>query len=145
MIVKSKKLTSLLSSICSQALLCKLIAATSGETCPLAIFLDDLQWADEVSLDVIQMLITDPDIRYCLFVMAHRDDQSNSAKRLKKLLYGMQDQGVSLMSIKIGAIEKDSVNTLLSETLCLPPRLCNPLSAAIHNKTGGIVSSVVYL
>ena len=42
------------------------------------------------------------------------------------------------MSIKIGPMEKDCINTLLSETLCLPPRLCHPLSTLVHNKTGGI-------
>ena len=97
-----------------------------------------LQWADEMSLDVIRMMVTDPDIKYCLFVGVYRDNQPSSTNRLKKLLYGMQEQGVSLMSIKIGPMEKDCINTLLSETLCLPPRLCHPLSTLVHNKTGGI-------
>lgn len=43
------------------------------------------------------------------------------------------------MSIKIGTIAKDAVNTMLSETLCLPPSICNPLSSIIHNRTGGII------
>lgn len=119
-------------------LLCKLIAASSSKTRPLAVFLDDLQWSDETSLEVIRMMVTDPDIKYCLFVGVYRDNQSSSTKRLKKLLYGMQEQGVSLMSIKIGPMEKESINTLISETLCLPPRLCLPLSTMIHNKTRGI-------
>lgn len=45
-------------------LLCKLIAATSRKEMPIAIFLDDLQWADDDSLDVLRLLATDPDIKY---------------------------------------------------------------------------------
>lgn len=125
-------------------LLCKLVSASSSKAHPLVIFLDDLQWADETSLDVIRMMVTDPDIKYILFVMVHRDIEESSTRRLKRLFYGMQEQGITLMSIKIGPIEKDCVNTLLSETLCLPPRLCLPLSTTIYNKTGGIVSLRVY-
>ena len=31
------------------------------------------------------------------------------------------------------------MNTLISETLCLPPSLARPLSSVIHGKTGGII------
>ena len=89
------------------------------------------------------MMVTDPDIKYCLFVGVYRDNLSNAAQRLKKLLYGMQEQGVSLISIRVGPIEKESVNALISETLCLPPKLCQSLSTMIHNKTGGVALFVM--
>ncbi len=41
--------------------------------------------------------------------------------------------------LQIGPIEKECVNTLLSEVLCLPPSLCRPLSTVVHSKTGGII------
>ena len=89
------------------------------------------------------MMVTDPDIAYCLFVGVYRDNESSATQRLKKLLCGIQEQGVSVMSMGIGPIEKESVNTILSETLCLPPRLCQSLSTTIHNKTGGIALFVI--
>lgn len=116
-------------------------------TDPSCLFLvenaQDLQWADETSLDVIRMLVTDPDIKYCLFVGAHRDNQSSATKTLKTLLRGVQERGVSLMSIRVGPIERESVNELISETLSLPPTLCQPLSTIIHNKTSGIALFVM--
>ena len=51
--------------------------------------------------------------------------------------------GVSLLSIRIGPIEKDLVKTILSETLLLPPTLCQTLSTTIHSKTGGVVLFVM--
>ena len=42
-----------------------------------------------------------------------------------------------------GPIEKNIVNVLLSEALCMPPSLCRPLAHVVHNKTGGIIMFVL--
>lgn len=43
----------------------------------------------------------------------------------------------------LGPIEKECVNTLLSEALCLPPSLTRSLSTVVHSKTGGIIMFVL--
>ena len=43
----------------------------------------------------------------------------------------------------VGPIEKECVNTLLSEVLRLPPSLCRPLSTVVHSKTGGIIMFIL--
>ena len=88
-------------------------------------------------------MITEPDIKYCLFLCTYRDDDKLPQHRLKRNLQTIQEQGVSVISIKIGVVAKDTVSTMLSETLCLPPSLCNPLSTIIHNRTGGIILFVM--
>jgi|SaaInl74LU_5_DNA_1037368.scaffolds.fasta_scaffold03746_4 predicted ATPase len=88
-------------------------------------------------------MITEPDIKYCLFLCTHRIEDKIPQHRMKRMFQTIQEQGVSVMSIKIGAIAKDTVNTMLSETLCLPPSLCSPLSSTIHNRTGGIILFVM--
>ena len=55
----------------------------------------------------------------------------------------IEEREVGVTNIKLGPIERESVNSLISDTLCLPPRLCLPLSAIVHGKTGGIVLFVV--
>eukprot|EP00804_Cyclotella_cryptica_P016522 CCRYP_004731-RA/>CCRYP_004731-RA protein AED:0.12 eAED:0.12 QI:171/1/1/1/0.77/0.7/10/1096/934 len=124
-------------------LLCKLIAATARKESPIAILLDDLQWADEDSLDVLRLMVTDPDIKYCIFLGTYRDNDANSCNRIRKVVDSIHDRSVSLMSIKIGPIEKESVNALVAELLCLPPRLSQPLSTVVHSKTGGVVLFVL--
>ena len=44
---------------------------------------------------------------------------------------------VSLIFLSVGSFEKESVSTLISESMCLPPSLSQPLSAIIHSKTAG--------
>src|SRR3954453_8397945 len=42
---------------------------------PLALFLDDLQWLDAATLDLLEHLMTDPDVRYLMLVGAYRDNE----------------------------------------------------------------------
>ena len=44
---------------------------------PLVIFLDDLQWADSASLQLIELLITDSQTEYLLLLGAYRDNEVN--------------------------------------------------------------------
>ena len=42
---------------------------------PLVLFLDDLQWIDPASLNLIRTLITDPETRHLLIIGAYRDNE----------------------------------------------------------------------
>ncbi|KAL7539299.1 hypothetical protein ACHAXR_009167 [Thalassiosira sp. AJA248-18] len=118
-------------------LIIKLINAISDKSRPLAFFMDDLHWCDEVTLDMIQAIVMDPDIRYCLFLGSYRINSQESG--VTKTLDSIQSLGVRLVSLKVSCIEKEGVNCLISETLCIPPSLCQSLSTLVHSKTGGII------
>eukprot|EP00984_Skeletonema_dohrnii_P030217 scaffold21542_cov121-Skeletonema_dohrnii-CCMP3373.AAC.2 len=121
---------------------CKLIGAISCRSTPLVLVLDDLQWADKMTLEVIRMLMIDPDIHYFLFLGCYRENEVNESHMLSANLNDIREQGINFMTIKVGAIEKESVNALISDVLCLPPSLCRPLSTVVHQKTGGIIMFV---
>ena len=42
---------------------------------PLALFLDDLQWLDAATLDLLEDLVTHPEVRHLLLVGAYRDNE----------------------------------------------------------------------
>ncbi len=46
-----------------------------GPEHPLALFLDDLQWLDAATLELLEKLITDPDVRHLMLVGAYRDNE----------------------------------------------------------------------
>lgn len=126
-------------------MLCKLIGAISTREHPLVLVLDDLQWADSsLTLDVMRMILVDPDIKYLLLFGAYRDDEVVSMSHpLMETIREIQQCGVNFVSIKLGQIEKESINSLISDALCLPPRLCKSLSTVVHNKAGGIIMFVL--
>eukprot|EP00957_Ditylum_brightwellii_P184051 14020010-Ditylum_brightwellii.AAC.1 len=51
------------------------VRAVRGLGIPMVLFLDDLQWADTASLDLIQALITDPESTSILFVESYRQNE----------------------------------------------------------------------
>ena len=86
---------------------------------------------------MIQTLILDPDLRYCLFLGSHRVNAEELG--VTKMLDRVSQAGVRLVSLTLSCIEKESVNSFISELLCIPPCLCQPLSAIVHSKTGGLI------
>jgi predicted ATPase len=80
-----------------------------------------------MTLGVIRMLMIDPDIHYFLFLGCYRENEVNESHMLSANLNDIREQGINFMTIKVGAIEKESVNALISDVLCLPPSLCRPL------------------
>lgn len=50
---------------------------------PLVIFLDDLQWADSASLNLLQVLLTGPEIQHLFVIGAYRDNEIDAAHPLR--------------------------------------------------------------
>ena len=53
---------------------------------PLALFLDDLQWLDAATLDLLEDLLTQPDVRHLLLIGAYRDNEVDAAHPLMRKL-----------------------------------------------------------
>ena len=66
---------------------------------PLALFLDDLQWADAASLQFIEDLLTHPDTRYLLLIAAYRDNEVSAAHPLMATLEAIRNNGLALCNI----------------------------------------------
>ena len=60
---------------------------------PLALFLDDLQWLDGATLDLLEDLLTRPDVRHLMLIGAYRDNEVNSAHPLKRKLEAIRQAG----------------------------------------------------
>ena len=60
---------------------------------PLALFLDDLQWLDAATLDLLEDLLTQPDVRHLLLIGAYRDNEVSSAHPLMRKLDAIRKGG----------------------------------------------------
>jgi len=88
--------------VSQQVLLCKLISAIADQRNPIVIVFDDLQWADETSLNVLQMIATDPDITYCLCIGCYRDNDPTLTQKVTNMVNGIKNLHVSVMAINLG-------------------------------------------
>jgi len=60
---------------------------------PLALFLDDLQWLDSATLDLIEDLLTQSDVRHVMLIGAYRDNEISSSHPLMRKLEAIRTAG----------------------------------------------------
>ncbi|MBN3887641.1 MAG: AAA family ATPase [Nostoc sp. JL31] len=84
---------------------------------PLVIFLDDLQWADSATLNLIQLLITDTDSKYFLFIGAYRDNEVSSAHPLIQKIEEIKNSGTVINNLVLQPLNLGNVTQLVAETL----------------------------
>ncbi|XYH98762.1 AAA family ATPase [Sorangium sp. So ce1128] len=104
---------------------------------PLALFLDDLQWADLASLRLLGLLLSDPESKHLLILGAYRDNEVDAAHPLVSTLDDVRKAGVKLTEITLRPLDLPTVTRLVEDTLGKGGREIEALSALIFNKTQG--------
>ena len=94
----------------------KLAAAMATADNPLVLFLDDLQWADLPSIDLITNLATDPDSENVLLLGAYRENEVDESHPLNDAIARMREVGAALEQIELGPLEEDAVYDLVADT-----------------------------
>jgi predicted ATPase/class 3 adenylate cyclase/tRNA A-37 threonylcarbamoyl transferase component Bud32 len=111
---------------------------------PLALFLDDLQWADVASLKLIETLCQGD--QSCIFIIgAYRDNEVNDSHPLRISLKDIKESFKEeesdfipeIAEIKLNPLTKENIEELVSDTLRMEKAIIRELSALIHDKTGG--------
>ncbi|KPA17202.1 multi-sensor signal transduction multi-kinase [Candidatus Magnetomorum sp. HK-1] len=103
---------------------------------PLVVFLDDLQWVDSASLNMIKTLITDPDSSYLFLMGAYRDNEVDKTHPLTMALEDIQ-KFKKVHSLFLKPLQQSQLNQLVSDTLYHEMEKCSPLAVMIFEKTGG--------
>ncbi len=104
---------------------------------PLILFLDDLQWADQATLNIIELLFSDSDVGHCFLIGAYRDNEVDSAHRLMTTLTTLRDKGEEVFEVSLPPLSKKQVNSLLSDTLHQSSTAVRPVTELIYRKTRG--------
>ncbi|AFY41078.1 ATP-binding sensor histidine kinase [Nostoc sp. PCC 7107] len=102
---------------------------------PLVIFLDDLQWADSASLNLMQILMADTN--YLLLIGAYRDNEVHPGHRLILTLNEIQEKQIPINTITLAALGQETINQLVADTLKCAANLPKNLSQLIYQKTQG--------
>src|SRR3984957_10332101 len=104
---------------------------------PLALFLDDLQWLDAATLELLENLITDPDVRHLMLVGAYRDNEVSSSHPLMRTLEAIRKTGARVQEIVLAALGLEDVGRLVSDALHCERDAAHALAQLVHEKTGG--------
>ena len=104
---------------------------------PVAFFLDDLQWADVASLDLLESLIKS-DIKNIFFLGAYRDNEVDEAHPLVSMVQHLVDPDPErIETIKLTDLSEEDINHLVADSLQMSPNATKELTEAIVKKTRG--------
>jgi PAS domain S-box-containing protein len=115
----------------------RFIAVFARPEHPLALFLDDLQWLDAATLDLLEDLLTQPDIRHLMLIGAYRDNEVNSAHPLMRKLEAIRQAGATVQEIVLAPLAREDLGRLIGDSLHCEPERVAPLAQLIHEKTTG--------
>ena len=120
-----------------QLVLRRFISVFARPEHPLALFLDDLQWLDVATLDLLEDLLTRTDLKHLLLIGAYRDNEVNATHPLTMKVQMIRQAGAILQEIVLAPLDREDLGQLLADSLHSELEQIAPLAQLIHEKTTG--------
>lgn len=104
---------------------------------PLVIFLDDLQWADLASLELMARLMLQPGQGYLFLIGAYRDNEVSPTHPLLLMVDKLRKAAVPISTLTLSPLGQTHVNCLIADTLSCSGEVAAPLTELVYQKTRG--------
>ncbi len=104
---------------------------------PLVLFLDDLQWLDSATLDLLEHLVTHSEVRYLLLVGAYRDNELGQSHPLMRTLEVIRNATAIVREIVLMPLGLQDVGRLIADALHCQPERARTLAQLVQERTGG--------
>ena len=125
---------------------CKFVSSICSVESPLVLFLDDLQWSDKESVDLLRVLLTDASIEGMMILGACRGNEVALDSDLSVMLRSLEaSYDLQVAEIRVSNLAKENVVSLLSDTFPLSKGDCNFLAELVHAHTMGNVFYTIQL
>ncbi|KAL7462783.1 hypothetical protein ACHAXS_003158 [Conticribra weissflogii] len=125
----------------------RLVRSISSPAVPMMLFLDDLQWADKESLDLLTSLVIDVDQpgldedtgpKCVCFFLAFRSAEGQKNESFLACIEALEGSASAQVTrLNLEGMDIDGTNDMISDALKLPIRLTRPLSTVVQKKTLG--------
>jgi transcriptional regulator with GAF, ATPase, and Fis domain len=103
---------------------------------PLVLFVDDLQWLDRASLDLLRNLVTHDDGMHLLLIGAYRDNEVGPRHPLSKTLAAIRD-ATAVQEIDVSALDPEDVRALIADAVHHRRDQIASLADVVYEKTAG--------
>ncbi|MBW4517503.1 MAG: EAL domain-containing protein [Timaviella obliquedivisa GSE-PSE-MK23-08B] len=110
---------------------------TSGDR-PLVIFLDDLQWADPASLNLLKHLVCDVATHKLLLIGAYQDEveAQNLSSFISEINHDINRTG-SVSSVYLAPLTQSDITDLIADLLSCSQERVQPLAKLVYQKARG--------
>ncbi len=114
------------------------LACLASKKHPLTLFIDDLQWCDGATFDLLERLFTAPEeYPYTYLIGAYRHNEVDSSHRLSYLIDKVKARHSPLLEIKLGALTIRDVNQMTAYILNTYPTRTQALAELIYQTSAG--------
>ncbi|MGF1487492.1 MAG: AAA family ATPase, partial [Prochloraceae cyanobacterium] len=104
---------------------------------PLVIFIDDLQWCDMASLELLKILTQSSEIKYLLFIGAYRSNEVNSFYPLKIFLNELKKTKTKIKEIFLNSLNLSDIQDLIQDSFNTSSQKAKSFADLIFFKTNG--------
>ena len=115
----------------------RFIAVFARPEHPLTLFLDDLQWLDAATLDLLEDLLSRQDVQYMMLIGAYRDNEVDSAHPLARRLEAIRKAGAIVQEIVLAPLACEDLGQLIADSLHCEPERVTSLAQLVQEKTAG--------
>jgi PAS domain S-box-containing protein len=115
----------------------RFIAVFARPEHPLTLFLDDLQWLDAATLDLLEDLLSRQDVQYMMLIGAYRDNEVDSAHPLTRRLEAIRKAGAIVQEIALAPLAREDLGQLIADSLHCEPERATSLAQLVQEKTAG--------
>lgn len=113
-------------------------ALVATEESPLIIFMDNLQWADEPSLELIQKAIINSKNPYISLINSYRNDEVQNNTKAAQFIQSLQDRNKGkFLHIKLLELSEQSLKQMLEHAFCEKNKTISALASIVYKKTDG--------
>jgi len=130
-----------------QQVFARFISVFARHEHPLALFLDDLQWLDAATLDLIADLLTRSDVRHLMLIGAYRDNEVDPTHPLMRKLEAIHAAGAMVQNIVLEPLSRENLAQLIADSVHCEPQRVASLAELVYRKTAGnpfFLSSVYF-
>ncbi len=104
---------------------------------PLVMFLDDLQWADSASLNLLKLLMSQSDCGYLFIIGAYRDNEVFAAHPLMLTVDEIEKASSCVNTLSLAPLSQADVNHLIADSLSCATEKALPLTELVYQKAKG--------
>jgi hypothetical protein len=119
-------------------LLCLFVETISlSSTVAVTLCLDDVQWMDAASISVVRRVLAQGYNKF-FFMACCRHDEMSDTHPFWGMIESVCANGLLSVSVELKNVDANTLENVISDLLCLPPRLVKPLAGIVHRKTKGL-------
>ncbi|PZX61159.1 putative ATPase [Algoriphagus ratkowskyi] len=104
---------------------------------PVFIFIDDLQWSDVSSLDLMKTVLVNKELNNILIVGAYRDNEITPGHQFQQFKLELEQDGLKPEEILLENLQEEDIRLLVKNVLGKSERSLDELASIVYKKSVG--------